>query len=420
MKNKVELKKYLFKVLFFSICLLALFLIINIYEYKVYTKNFNSKICSIVDTVQNKYPNINEKEIIEILNSEGINESHTLKKYGINLDDKSIVMENEKKYYEFLILNSLVLALGIIIITFLFLKFIKNRETDIKDITKYIEQLNKKNYSLKIDSNTEDELSILKNEIYKTTVMLKETADISKKDKLNLKISLEDISHQLKTPITSILVMLDNLIYEPDMDKKIREDFIIDIKRNITNINFLVQSILKLSKFDANTINFVLEERLIKDIIEEAVLNVSILCDLKNIKINVKGDSKITINCDFMWQVEAITNIVKNSVEHSNENSEIDISYEKNTAYVIVKIKDYGEGIDEKELSHIFERFYKGKNSSPDSIGIGLALAKTIIEKSNGIISVTSDKTGTEFVIKYLHMAAHRGRKRCAKVKISD
>ena len=345
MKNKVELKKYLFKVLFFSICLLALFLIINIYEYQVYTKNFNSKICSIVDTVQNKYPNINEKEIIEILNSEGINESHTLKKYGINLDDKSIVMENEKKYYEFLILNSLVLALGIIIITFLFLKFIKNRETDIKDITKYIEQLNKKNYSLKIDSNTEDELSILKNEIYKTTVMLKEIADNSNKDKKNLKKFLEDISHQLKTPLTSILVMLDNLIDDPEMDIGTRTDFIRDIKRNVTSINFLVQSILKLSKFDVNAINFTKDKKLIKDIVNEASKNVSTLCDLKNIKLNIIGDDIAYITCDYIWQVEALTNIIKNSVEHSFVDSKIDISYEQNNTYSMITIEDYGEGI---------------------------------------------------------------------------
>ena len=128
------------------------------------------------------------------------------------------------------------------------------------------------------------------------------------------------------------------------------------------------------------------------------------LCDLKNIKVNIKGESDATIFCDFMWQVEAITNIIKNSVEHSHLNSQIDILYEKNNAYSKIIIKDYGLGIDKKELHHIFERFYKGKNSSIDSIGIGLSLAKTIIEHDNGVIDVESQQTGTQFIIKYFNL----------------
>ena len=128
------------------------------------------------------------------------------------------------------------------------MRYNHKREKDIKDIAKCIEEINKKNYELEIDSISEDELSILKNEIYKTTIMLKEAADNSTKDKINLKKSLEDISHQLKTPLTSILVMLDNIIEDPDMDSSIRNDFIVDIKRNVNNINFLVQTLLKLSK----------------------------------------------------------------------------------------------------------------------------------------------------------------------------
>ncbi len=404
MKNKIELKKYLLKVLFVSICLLLLFLVINIYEYQEYSKNFNNKISNIVDTLQEKYPNLTEKEIIEILNSEGSGESKTLNKYGMGINNKSIVIENDKKYHQFLILNTAILALGIFILILLFIMYLKKREKDINDITEYIKELNKKNYSLKIDSNSEDELSILKNEIYKTTVMLKEIADNADKDKINLKKSLEDISHQLKTPLTSILVMLDNLNDDPDMDKDIREDFIRDIKRNVTNINFLVQSILKLSKFDANTIKFIKTEKLLKDIIDESSKNVSTLCDLKNIKLNIKGDDNAKITCDFMWQVEAIINIIKNCVEHSPLNSQIDILYEQNNIYSLIEIRDYGEGISKKDIKHIFERFYKGENSAPDSVGIGLALSKTIIENDNGLISVKSDKTGTKFVIKYFNL----------------
>ena len=400
MKNKVELKKLIYKVLFVSILILFISLIINIYEYNKYTKNFNTKINNIVNVLQNKYPNLKEEEIIDILNSK-TNESIILKKYGITLNNKSIIKENDKLYHRYIILNISLLALGILIIIILFMKYLKNREKGINDITNYIKELNKRNYSLEIETNSLDELSILKNEIYKTTVMLKETKDISIKDKNNLKKSLEDISHQIKTPLTSILIMLDNLIDDTNMDKNTREDFIRDIKRNVTNINFLVQSILKLSKFDSNTITFIKEKILIKDIIDNAIKNVNTLCDLKNIIILVKGDNKLFLNCDFKWEVEALTNILKNCIEHSSLNSKIDISYEQNNVYTTIIIKDYGSGIDKDDIKHIFERFYKSKNSNQDSIGIGLALSKTIIENDSGTINVLSNKTGTKFIIKY-------------------
>lgn len=139
----------------------------------------------------------------------------------------------------------------------IFLKYNKSKDKKLVQITRYIEEINNKNYKLDIDDNTEDELSILKNEIYKTTVMLKEVAENSKKDKENLKNSLSDISHQLKTPLTSITIMLDNILDNKDMDEDIRNDFIKDIKREIINVNFLVETLLKLSKLDADSVKFI-------------------------------------------------------------------------------------------------------------------------------------------------------------------
>ena len=404
MKNKIEFKKYLVIAFVVPLIILFVFILIHLYEYKIYTENFNHKINSIVNVLQSKYPNIKENEIVEIFNSESKNKSELLEKYAIDLNDKAIVIENEETYKKFLIINSIFILTSCAILTLFFIKYINKREKNIVEITKYIEQLNRKNYELKIDSNTEDELSILKNEIYKTTIMLKEAAENSNKDKINLKKSLEDISHQLKTPITSILIMLDDLIDDQNMSEETREEFIRDIKRDIININFLVQSLLKLSKFDANTIKFVKKEILLENIVNEAVKNVSTLCDLKNIKLNINGNSDAKVMCDYMWQVEALTNIIKNCVEHSYNDSKIDIFYEQNKIYSIITIRDYGDGIDKNEISHIFERFYKGKNSSSESVGIGLSLAKTIVENDNGVINVKSDESGTKFSVKYFNI----------------
>lgn len=401
MKNKIKLKKYLIKTMIISLCLLFLFLIINIYEYHTYTKNFNNKIGAIISVLQKEYPKLTENEIIKILNNDENNSTELLEKYGIDMNNNSIIQSNDKEYHKFLIINLSSMLFTIILLVLIFLNYNKEKDKDIKNITKCIEEINKKNYELNIDSISEDELSILKNEIYKTTVMLKEAADNSNTDKINLKKSLEDISHQLKTPLTSILVMLDNLIDDPDMNINIRNDFIRDIKREVVNINFLVQAILKLSKFDSNTIHFIKEDIQVIDIIDEAIKNVSTLCDLRNISIEKNGKGKEKIKCDFKWQVEAITNILKNCIDHSQDNQKIIVNYEQSNAYSMIKIQDFGDGISKKDIKHIFERFYKGENATPESMGIGLALSKTIIEEDNGKITVESDENGSKFTIKY-------------------
>lgn len=233
--------------------------------------------------------------------------------------------------------------------------------------------------------------------------MLKEVAENSANDKIKLKDSLSDISHQLKTPITSILIRLDNVLDNKNMDENTREQFIKDIKREVINIRFLVESILKLSKLDSNSVTFIQEKVTIKEIIKEAKRNVEMLEELNNVKINIYGNNTDTIICDLKWQVEAITNILKNAIEHSNENGTIDVRFEKNKLFTQIEIKDYGVGIDSIDLPHVFERFYKGENSSKDSIGIGLALSKSIIENNNGYIQVDSEKgKGSKFTIKYL------------------
>lgn len=401
MKNKIELKKYIISTLIVFICLFVLFLFLNIYEYKTYTKNFNNKISAIINVIKKDYPKITDKEIIKIINNDTLKTNDFFNKYGIDVNNKSILIKNDRDYHKFLAINLSFLTITVVILLIIYIRYNYKKEKDIKDIIKCIEQINKKNYEIQIDSISEDELSILKNEIYKTTIMLKEAAENSSKDKLNLKKSLEDISHQLKTPLTSILVMLDNIIEDSNMEEKIRNDFIVDIKRNVLNINFLVQSLLKLSKFDANTVHFVKQENDLKTIVEESIKNVSTLCDLRNIniKLNIKENSKII--CDDKWQIEALTNIIKNAIEHSKNNSNIIINIENNNVYSMIEVIDFGEGIAKKDIKHIFERFYRCKNTKTDSIGIGLALAKTIVEEDKGTISVESNKLETKFIIKY-------------------
>ena len=173
-----------------------------------------------------------ESNIIKIINNDMLKTNDFFNKYGIDVNNKSILIKNDRDYHKFLAINLSFLTITVVILLIIYIRYNYKKEKDIKDIIKCIEQINKKNYEIQIDSISEDELSILKNEIYKTTIMLKEAAENSSKDKLNLKKSLEDISHQLKTPLTSILVMLDNIIEDSNMEEKIRNDFIVCVYCN--------------------------------------------------------------------------------------------------------------------------------------------------------------------------------------------
>lgn len=402
LENKVHLKKFLL----ISIIPIIVFLIIGniffFYQYHSYTQNYNNKIASLVNLLDKEYPDIDRNELISILNSDDKVSEDIFSRYGIDIQNESIIIENDRLFSGFIIVYNILfvgLALSIIL---LYLKHEKVQNKEIKKIARCIEEINKKNYSINIDENSEDELSILKNELYKITIMLKEDAENSKKDKLKLKDSLSDISHQLKTPLTSINIMLDNILDNPEMDSNTKEKFIQNIKREITNISSLVGEILKLSKFDASVIKFEEHQVFINDLVKSAISNVEMMAELKNINIEVNNQDNIKLVCDAKWQIEAITNILKNCIEHSKDDSTITIDIDSNKIYKQITIKDNGEGIDEKDLPRIFERFYKGKNSSKDSVGIGLALAKTIIEKDNGSIKVDSKKgKQTTFIIKY-------------------
>lgn len=396
MKNKT-IKKYILSLIILLIFNVSLIFILNRYEYKMYTKNYNDKINSIISNIKNRYPNIEESDIIEIINNEEDSED-ILSKYGIDS-----ITKNDKVNNKIRIISLIIIITFDSLIILIFYLYDKNKSKKIKEITKMISKINNRQFDIDINDFNEGELSILKNEISKTTIMLRQVADNSVKDKLNLKDSLGDISHQLKTPLTSITIMIDNILDNPDMNEKTRKKFLINIKREILNINFLVMSLLKLSKFDANVVKFNKESVYLKDIIIESIKNVSMIKELKNITIKVSGDDNIKLLCDFKWQVESITNILKNSIEHTSEYGTVEVNYSENKLYTRILIKDNGKGIDSDDLPHIFDRFYKGENGSDDSFGIGLSLSKTIIEKEGGSITVKSTPNiGTIFTIKYL------------------
>mgnify|MGYP004459724743 FL=1 len=373
-------------------------------QYKKISVITNEKISGIIEYIIKENPAIDTKNIIQILNSNEYKDGEEeLKKYGINIEEVNSIIAVQKQMKTNIILNIILIVLFSVLYMAIIFIYLKQRDKKINQITQYINEIKNRKYDLNINENSEDELSNLKNELYKITIMLKEESEISRQDKEKIKMSVEDISHQLKTPLTSIMIMLDNLKDNPNMDEDTKQKFIFEISKQVDWINWLVISILKLSRLEADVVKFSNNKINVKKFIDEIIGNLEIPIEIKNQKISIEGDEDASFIGDYKWQQEAITNIIKNAIEHNKENGKITIKYEENVLFTKITIIDEGQGIDKEDLKHIFERFYKAQNSSDNSVGIGLSLAKNIIEKNNGMINCKSEiGNGTEFIVKYM------------------
>ena len=277
--------------------------------------------------------------------------------------------------------------------------FTKRRYSEIEKLNSYLEKVLSGDYAPEILDQKEGELSILKSNIYKATTTLKYQKELLTEDKVRLANAIADISHQLKTPLTSMMVMNDLLQTEDDQNK--RNEFLKTQSDQLDRMNWLIQTLLKLSKIDAGTITMKKEEVTATSIVKEIVKPFEIQMELKGINYS-SFDSDMILSCDKNWTIEAIQNIVKNCIEHMGENDELKIEAEETNIYKQIIVSDTGCGIAKQDLPHIFERFYKGKNAGKDSVGIGLALAKTIISSQRGDILVESTEgVGTTFYIRF-------------------
>ncbi len=374
------------------------FNMVYLYQENIYKEKYNMFVNNIISVIKEKYPDISNKNIIDILNNK--TNLNYLNEYGIDVDDEFALISMHKENKKIFIINNVILGSFILVLSIILI-INKNYENNkLEEIIHLIEEINKKNYNLNIKGTDETMISKLKNEMYKTVVMLKNDADNSLKDKIIIKTYLEDISHQLKTPLTVINISLDNLIDNPNMDEKNRNEFISKISKEVTNINNLIQNLLKLSKFDVNVINFINKSVSIKELINKSIDKISLIADLKNINIKVNILNDFNLNIDLNWQIEALSNIVKNAIEHSNENDIVYINCNDNKIYSKIEIINNGI-INDKDLNKIFDRFYTNKKGYSESVGIGLSLAKNIIEKNNGKIDVYSKDGKTIFTIKY-------------------
>ena len=295
---------------------------------------------------------------------------------------------------------SFVLGISLLLITCI-LVFTRWRYSEIEKLSGYLQQISNGNYQLDVRDNYEGELSLLKSNIYKVTKMLSEQGAVLHEDKAKLTNAISDISHQLKTPLTSMMVMTD-LLRDQQLDNRKREEFTRNVQVQLERMEWLVSSLLKLSKIDAGTVLFKKEKVLVSALVKAAVEPLLIPMDIKMQNLNIKGDDNTAFIGDLKWTTEALINIIKNCIEHTAEGGKIDIHFSENPLYTEITISDNGKGISKEDLPHIFKRFYKGKNASDGSVGIGLAMAHSIITSQKGNIEVISEvDVGTTFHIKF-------------------
>lgn len=291
---------------------------------------------------------------------------------------------------------------------------LQGRDTD--SIAAYIEELKylTSHDEFKLDNYVEGELSILQSDIHKVTIRMIELNERLLTDKTYLADTLADMSHQLKTPMTSMMVMAD-LLNDEKLPASKREEFAKNIQNQLERMEWLLSTLLRMSKLDAGTLKLNPESTDVEKLLKKSVEHLLIPMEIKNQALSIRrddtaycaltegaaGQETLYVKLDTNWTVEAISNIVKNCMEHTPVGGRIDITYGKNPLYDYICIRDNGAGIAKEDLPHIFKRFYKGKNASKDSVGIGLAFAKQIINMENGSIDVTSKEgEGTSFVIK--------------------
>jgi signal transduction histidine kinase len=278
--------------------------------------------------------------------------------------------------------------------------FTKWRYRELEKLSGDLRRISNGDFSLDVRDNYEGELSILKSDIYKMTIMLSEHGSLLQEEKIKLTNAISDISHQLKTPLTSLMVMTD-LLSNPHLQESKRKEFTHNISIQIERMEWLVSSLLKLSKIDAGTVPFKKDKIYVYTLIDKAIQPILIPMDIKQQTLKVSGETSVSFVGDLNWTAEAILNILKNCIEHTEEGGEIEISYSENPLFTEITIQDNGEGIEKEDLPYIFKRFYKGKNAGEESVGIGLAMAQSIIKSQKGMIDVSSKKNeGTRFHIK--------------------
>lgn len=392
--------------------LMTLFLCVTAFILKLHhdslKDDYIKSLGAITVKIVEKDPKL-QKEIIplitkEISEDEAIKGKAVLKQYGLteNLENELFPYMNKtiKKNNEAIAAIFIIMAALIFIFNYFQYSFFYE---SIRRLTLGAKKVVDGEYDITISENKEGDFSKLAVSFNSMKEIIRKNISELKNEKQFLVDLLSDISHQLKTPISSMIVYND-IMLNKDLSKEQRENFLLNNQNQLNRMIWLTKSILKLAKLDAKAIEIAKEKQSLNETIKDSIEVLESKAYAGKITINFNEKEEIIFDHDRLWLEEAFINIIKNSVEHTLPGGEINIDLIENPIYRKITIEDTGEGISEEDLPNIFKRFYKAKNSrKSDSIGIGLALAKSIVELHNGIIEVESQiHIGTRFIITFL------------------
>ena len=388
-------KKVVIYIVIATLAILLLSLCFSYYLSMQYKLNFTNFTADVLYNIEQKY-SLSEKDIVKDIFTKNTKlDKNVLNKYGIDNTNIDYLGYSKKVVISFVSLTIILVFLFLFVI----IRYIKNQNKKIDNISKYLDQILNEEYNLEITDNDESSISILKNKIYDITVMLKEKNKLLSKDKQDMLNLISDISHQIKTPLTSLNLLI-NLLYDDNITIDQKQKFLDEMSRQVNKIQWLIKNILDIAKIDSKTLVFKKQSTNAFKMLNKCINNFEVLANIQNVTINLTECSRdIFLNIDEKWMSEALENIIKNAIEHKAKI--IDIACTQNRLYTKISIKDNGEGISSKDLPHIFERFYKAQNSNSSSLGLGLAFCKSVINAQNGYIKVKSKvDLGTEFNIK--------------------
>lgn len=255
--------------------------------------------------------------------------------------------------------------------------------------------------TLLLEDNTEGELAILESEIYKMTLRLREHSYALQKEKIHLTDSIADISHQLRTPLTTINLLMFRL-ERREVSTEDRLEMVREINQHLARIDWLISSLLKISKIDAGTAAFKKERILVKDLVAKAVEPFLVPMEIRDQVFDSTAQGDEALVGDLNWSVEAVGNVIKNCMEHTPSGGKITVAASETPLYTEITVRDSGPGFLPEDLPRLFERFYRGKRATGSGVGIGLALARMIILEQNGSIKAENHRHGgAVFTIRY-------------------
>ncbi len=399
-KQKRNLFIYI-TILLIIIILLAIFAIY--YIQKNYKESLYIYANQVMAKIAEEYPE-QEEEIVQniFLNNQGNhkNVEDILRKYGFSAENIDIENTQFKIIQKVMILFSFFFIIVILGVICIYAIYIRKQNQKLKDLDAYCKEILKGNYIIDLKEQDESDFSKLKNDIHDMTIMLKEKNTLLEKNNQDIEKLIADISHQLKTPLTS-LNLINDILYT-DLPEGKKKEFLDSSQKELEKIHWLIKTILNIAKLDSKTLILDKKKENAYHLCLEVKNNFKAMCEINHADIEIISNKEETIHCDKKWTIEAMNNIVKNAIEHGAKI--ITIKLEENTMYTKIIIRDNGEGIDKEDLGHIFDRFYKAKNSKESSLGIGLAFCKSIIRNQDGDIRVKISKkkedSWTEFAIK--------------------